>query len=122
MKRDFTNIDDLVKAIYLLINVPPLIPEKRKKLFASDSISETAPYRIINIGSSKPVNLLDYISELENALGRVSEKNYLGMQDGDVKETSSNTDLLYTLTGFRAEKNIKQGIKEFVNWYKSYYR
>ena len=122
MKRDFTNIDDLVKAIGLMINVIPLNPEKRKHGIDYDSISNTAPYRIVNIGSSKPVSLMSYISELEKALGIVSQKNFLDMQDGDVEETSSNTELLHSLTGFRAQKDIQQGISEFVSWYKSYYK
>ena len=121
MKRDFTNIDDLVKAIILLISAVPLNSEKRKEKITFDSISETAPYRIVNIGSSKPLNLMDYVSELENVLGKIANKNFIKMQDGDVEETYSNTDLLYSLTGFRANKNIRQGIIEFVNWYRSYY-
>ena len=122
MKRDFTNIYDLVEAVEMLVDKIPLKPEQRKIKISFDSISDTAPYRIVNIGNSKPINLMDYILELEKALGIVSKKNYLGMQDGDVQETSSNTDLLYSLTGFRAKKNIQKGISEFVEWYKSYYK
>ena len=122
MKRDFTNIDDLVKSIGLLINVIPNCPENRKNKISCDSISRTAPYRIVNIGSSKPEKLMDYIFELEKALGKVSQKKFLEMQDGDVAETSSNTDLLYFLTGYRPQKKIRQGISEFVSWYKSYYK
>ena len=64
---------------------------------------------------------MDYVFELEKALGITAKKNFLGMQKGDVEETSSNTDLLFTLTGFKAKKSIKNGIIEFVEWYKSYY-
>jgi UDP-glucuronate 4-epimerase len=122
MKRDFTNIEDLVKAISLLVNTIPLNPEKRQYKINYDSISDTAPYRIVNIGSSKPIKLMDYISELEKALGIVAQKHFLEMQDGDVINTSSNTELLHSLTGFRATKTIEQGILEFVDWYKSYYK
>ena len=121
MKRDFTNVYDLVEAINLLINIKPLEPSKRKSKINFDSISDTAPYRIVNIGNSNPVNLLDYIKQLEKCLGMVAKKNFLGMQDGDVTETSSNIDLLETLTGFRPKKTLEQGMLEFVNWYKSYY-
>ena len=121
MKRDFTNVYDLVEAINLLINVIPLLPTERKSKIRCDSISDTAPYRIVNIGNSKSLSLLDYIKELETSLGIVSEKNLLGMQDGDVMETSSNINLLETLTGFRPKKTLKNGISEFVDWYKSYY-
>ncbi len=65
---------------------------------------------------------MKYIKQLEETLGIVSKKNFLGMQEGDVKETESNTDLLFSLTGFRPKIDIKQGISEFVNWYKSYYK
>ena len=121
MKRDFTNVHDLVEAINLLIDVIPLLPSERKSKISYDSISDTAPYRIVNIGNSKSLNLLDYIKELESALGIVSEKNFLGMQDGDVMETSSNINLLEALTGFTPKKTLKNGISEFVYWYKSYY-
>lgn len=122
MKRDFTYIDDVIKAIYLLIDKAPLEPDKRKQPIEFDNISDTAPYRIVNIGNSKPVNLMDYVHEIENVIGKVAKKNFLTMQEGDVKETSSNTDLLNSLTGFKAKKNIKEGIIEFVNWYKIYYK
>ena len=121
MKRDFTNVYDLVEAITYLIDTIPLNPSQRKSKISFDSISDTAPYRIVNIGNSKSVNLLDYIKELENALGLKAEKNLIGMQDGDVAETSSNIDLLQALTGFRPKKTLTDGILEFVNWYKSYY-
>ena len=121
MKRDFTNVYDLVEAINLLINEKPLEPIKRQLKISFDSISDTAPYRIVNIGNSNPVNLLDYVKEIENCLGMVAQKKFLGMQDGDVAETSSNINLLETLTGFRPKKSLKQGVLEFVNWYKSYY-
>jgi len=122
MKRDFTNVFDLVEAIKLLIDTIPLRPAERKSKIIFDSISDTAPYRIVNIGNSKSINLLDYIKELELALGLVSEKNFIGMQEGDVVSTSSNIKLLEKLTGFRPKTTLKQGILEFVNWYKSYYK
>ena len=122
MKRDFTNVYDLVEAINLLIPVAPESPQKRKQQIHNDSISDVAPWRIVNIGNSKTVGLLDYINELEQTLGIVAKKNFLGMQTGDVTETSSNIDLLEALTGFRPKKTLKEGIKEFVDWYKTYYK
>ena len=121
MKRDFTNIDDIVKSINLLINVSPLCPIERKAKISFDSISDTAPYRIVNIGNSKSLNLLDYITELEKALGIDAKKNFVAMQNGDVAETLSDTRLLKSLTGYQPKKSIKTGISEFVFWYKSYY-
>ena len=121
MKRDFTNVEDLVKAISLLIKVKPLTPEKRDLQIKIDSLSNTAPYRIINIGNSNSVNLLDYIKELENALGLKAIKKFIKVQDGELLETSGDIRLLYKLTGFTPQKKLKEGILEFVNWYKSYY-
>ncbi|MDB9872198.1 GDP-mannose 4,6-dehydratase [Alphaproteobacteria bacterium] len=121
MRRDFTYILDLVEAIYLLTSVIPLKVKERKDVIKNDSISNVAPFRIVNIGSSQPINLLDYIKELEKVLGKESKKNFLGMQDGDIKETHSNVDLLESLTGFRPKINVPEGIAEFVRWYKSYY-
>ena len=121
MKRDFTYVNDLVEAIKLLIPIIPLPINNRVDVVKNDSISNIAPFRIVNIGNSQPINLLDYIKELEKILGKVSKKNNLGMQDGDVTETHSNVDLLKALTGFHPTTNLHEGISEFVKWYKSYY-
>ena len=121
MVRDFTYISDLVRAIFLLISKIPASVQKRKKIIKNDSISDVAPYRIVNIGNSKPINLLSYIKELEIVLGRNAKKNFIGIQDGDVHETHSNIALLNTLTGFQPKTNLNEGLFEFVKWYKSYY-
>ena len=121
MKRDFTNIDDLVDAISLLIDVKPLKLSERKLQINFDNISDTAPYRIVNIGNSCTVNLLDYIKVLEEVLDKVAKKNYLGMQDGDIYKTHSNVNLLVALTGFCPKTTVHEGISKFVKWYKSYY-
>ncbi|MDC1194777.1 GDP-mannose 4,6-dehydratase [Pseudomonadota bacterium] len=119
--RDFTYIDDLVQAISLLTQKIPQIANKRKIVIKNDSISDVAPFRIINIGNSQPINLLDYITELEKILGKVASKNFLAMQDGDVFKTHSNIELLEVLIGFQPKTTLHQGISEFVKWYKSYY-
>ena len=121
MRRDFTYINDLVKAIYLLISKTPQQLNKRKYVFKNDSISRSAPFRVVNIGSSQPVNLLDYVEQLEKILGIVAKKNFLGMQDGEIKETHSNVELLESLTGFQPKTTVYEGIFQFVKWYKSYY-
>ncbi len=122
MKRDFTNVYDLIEAINLLIPIIPLDQKKRKEIIKNDSISANAPYRIVNIGNSNSVNILDYIEELEQALGKKSKKNFLPMQNGDVPETLSNIDLIQNLTGFKPKKTLEEGIRDFVNWYKTYYK
>ena len=121
MARDFTYIDDLVNAIFLLTSAIPPKVNKRTDILKNDSISDVAPYRIVNIGNSKSINLLDYIKELESILGKVAEKNFLGMQDGDIHKTFSNINLLKHLTGFEPNTTIHEGISHFVRWYKSYY-
>ena len=121
MFRDFTYIDDLVKAIFLLTSKIPKNINNRKNITINDSISNVAPFRIVNIGNSRPINLLDYINELEKILGKVAKKNFLGMQDGDIFKTHSSIDLLEHLTGFKPETSMHKGITKFVKWYKSYY-
>jgi UDP-glucuronate 4-epimerase len=122
MKRDFTNVLDLVEAIKLLIPVSPKIPNARKKKFLNDSISDVAPFRIVNIGNSNAIDLLSFISELEKAIGIKAEKIFLALQPGDVPETFSNINLLKNLTGFSPKISYQEGIKEFVDWYRGYYR
>ena len=121
MKRDFTNVYDLVEAINLLIKVIPPTPQERNFQVSYDSISDTAPYRIVNIGNSKAYSLLVYIEILEKYLGKKAKKNFVGLQDGDIKNTLSNTNLLIKLIGKRPGRSLEDGIKEFVDWYKSYY-
>ena len=121
MVRDFTYVSDLVNAIYLLTDKIPLLPRNRDKEINHDSISDVAPFRVVNIGNSKPINLLDFIAELEKVLGVNSKKNYLGMQDGDVHKTHSDISLLENLIGPQPKTTLNEGIRKFVKWYKSYY-
>jgi UDP-glucuronate 4-epimerase len=121
MVRDFTYIDDLVYAIFLLTSKIPPKANKRKDIIKNDSVSDVAPFRIVNIGNSQPINLLDFVKELENVLGKVAQKKILGMQDGDVYKTHSNIDLLRALTGFEPKTNLHEGISQFVKWFRSYY-
>ena len=119
MKRDFTYIDDLVKAIIKLIKSAPSSVEKNKYL--NDSLSDVAPWRVVNIGNSAPVNLMDYIEELEKCLAKKANKNLLEIQLGDVEATWADVKLLKQITNFKPETDIKTGIKKFVEWYLKYY-
>ena len=119
--RDFTYISDLIKAIFLLTPKIPMEVQKRKKIINNDSISDVAPFRIVNIGNSKPIKLLSFIHELEEVLGLEAKKNFLAMQDGDVFKTHSNINLLESLIGVQTKTNLRDGITEFVQWYRSYY-
>jgi UDP-glucuronate 4-epimerase len=121
LTRDFTYIDDLVKAIFLLTGKIPTIEKSNKQVLINDTISDVAPFRIVNIGNAQPINLLDFINELERIIGKKSKKNFLGMQNGDVNKTHSDINLLQSLTGFSPKTTLNFGILEFLNWYKSYY-
>ena len=121
MKRDFTYVDDIVKAICLLMNEPPVNIRTNKKLHSNDTLSKVAPWRVVNIGNTKPVELMDYVRAIEKELNMKSKINYLPLQTGDVPETFSNVDLLKYLTGFKPDTDINHGVKQFINWYKSYY-
>ena len=119
MYRDFTYIDDIVKGVTSLISVPP---KKEKDIDENDSLSPVAPFRIVNIGNSKKVKLLDFVEAIEAYLGKKAIRNYMPMQKGDVSATWANIDLLKKLTGYRPKTEIKVGIKEFIDWYLSYYK
>lgn len=120
MKRDFTYIDDIVEAIVRLQDV---IPEANSDwtVETGSPATSSAPYRVYNIGNSSPVELMDYITALEEAIGVKAEKNMMPMQPGDVLETSAETQPLYDLVGFRPQTSVKDGVKNFVDWYRAFY-
>jgi UDP-glucuronate 4-epimerase len=122
MERDFTYVADLARAIELLIPLAPPAVEGRGEVSASDSLSPVAPYRIVNIGNSHPVRLLDFIDEVENCLGKKAERNYLPMQQGDVRATWADGTLLTELTGYRPQTGVREGVAAFVEWFRDYYR
>ena len=121
MYRDFTYVDDLVRGIRLLIDAVPerpadgLVPE-------GDSLSPVAPYRVVNIGNSDKVRLLDFVDAIEECLGKKAIRNYMDMQMGDVPATWADARLLQSLTGFRPQTEFREGIARFVDWYRDYYR
>lgn len=119
MYRDFTYVDDLVRAIRLLMDATPVRPEDGV-VPEGDSLSPVAPFRIVNIGNSEKVRLLDFIDAIEECLGMKAERNYMDMQTGDVPATWANADLLKTLTGYRPHTDFKDGIAKFVTWYREY--
>ncbi|MEL0245097.1 MAG: NAD-dependent epimerase/dehydratase family protein [Flavobacteriaceae bacterium] len=119
LKRDFTYIEDLIHAIKLLIDKVPDVSSKKIK---TDSMSEVAPFRIVNIGNSKPTNLMDFINAIESSLGIEANKNYIGMQPGDVLATWADSNLLFDLTGFKPNTQLEFGVSKFINWYKNYYK
>lgn len=121
MIRDFTYVDDIVKAIHLVTHKTATADSNFDPLNPNPATSH-APYRVFNIGNNNPVSLLSYIEALENTLGKQARKNYLPMQAGDVPATASNTDALDDWIGFKPQTSISNGIERFINWYTSYYR
>ncbi len=119
MYRDFTYIDDIVDGINALINKAPNLKQLGK--IKNDSLSPVAPFRILNIGNTHKVYLLDFINALEKELGAKAIRNYMPMQKGDVKMTLSDTTLLKKLTGYNPKTKYKVGIKNFLKWYLAYY-
>ena len=120
MYRDFTYIDDIIDGIKGLINKAP--NSKQLNKFKNDSLSSVAPFRVLNIGNTRKVYLLDFIDALEKELEKKAIRNYMPMQKGDVKMTLSDTTLLKKLTGYNPKTNFRLGIKNFLKWYLSYYK
>ncbi len=120
MYRDFTYINDIVEGVFtILTNAPGWRNDlKVKQLNPSVSI---APYKLYNIGNSKPINLKTFIEHLEEVMGKKAEKRYLPLQPGDVITTDSDVSDLEKDFNYRPTTDLKKGIKKFVAWYKSYY-
>ena len=120
MFRDFTYVADLVQAIRLLIDTSPPLPRTAEPI-AGDTLSPVAPWRVVNIGNSDKVKLLDFVDAIEQALGRKAQRTYLPMQAGDVPATWADASLLRALTGYAPKTDVKDGIAAFVAWYREYY-
>ncbi|SFM34051.1 NAD-dependent epimerase/dehydratase family protein [Shimia aestuarii] len=121
MYRDFTYVDDLVHGIRLLIDTPPKRPIEGEDVNEGDSLSPVAPFRIVNIGNSEKVRLLDFVDAIERELGVKAIRNYMDIQPGDVPATWANAELLQRLTGYCPETDIRDGIATFVKWFREYY-
>lgn len=117
MSRDFTYVDDLVEAITRLVHVIP----GETTAVEGDTLSPVAPYRLVNIGGGKPSPLMDYVGELETALGKPAIKTFLPMQDGDVHNTTASPDLLERLIDYKPETPISVGVPVFVTWFRQRY-
>lgn len=121
MLRDFTYIDDIVEGVLRVIDHIPA-PTPDWSVQAPDPSSSAAPYKIYNIGNSHPVKLMDFIHAIEEAIARPAEKIYLPMQPGDVYQTNADTSALQSELGFKPDKPIKEGVRETIDWYRSFYQ
>lgn len=118
--RDFTYIDDVVEGVLRTADRVPA-PNPDWSGANPDPASSSAPYRLYNIGNHNPVELMHFISCLEKALGREAKKNFLPLQPGDVPATYADVDDLAADVGFAPSTPIEDGIRHFVDWYRSYY-
>ncbi|KFZ37077.1 hypothetical protein HR45_12635 [Shewanella mangrovi] len=120
MSRDFTYIDDIVEGV---LRCADHIPEPNSDwtVEAGTPATSVAPFRVFNIGNGSPVKLMDFIAELEDALGKKAEKIMMDMQDGDVQATWADTEDLFKAVGYKPKVGIKEGVHAFAEWYKSYY-
>jgi UDP-glucuronate 4-epimerase len=117
MRRDFTYIDDIVEGI---IRIQDVIPIKNPswQVETGSAAQSSAPYRIYNIGNGNPVKLIDFIQSLESSLGIKANKNFMGMQQGDVYQTYADVDDLFDVIGYKPSMEVAKGVDNFVQWYK----
>ena len=119
-RRDFTYIDDIVEGILRTLDHTAAGDSSWSGL-APDPGTSKAPWRVYNIGNQHPVELLDYIAALEEALGKKAEKVMLPMQPGDVPDTYANVEALVQDVGYKPNTPVEEGIRRFVAWYRDYY-
>jgi UDP-glucuronate 4-epimerase len=121
MQRDFTYVDDIVEGVVRVLD-RVAEPNPAYRADQPDPGTSNAPFRVFNIGNHDPVQLLDYIGCIEDALGRKAEKNLLPLQDGDVPATYADVDALRDWVGFTPATDVRTGIQRFVAWYRAYYK
>ena len=120
MWRDFTHVDDIVEGV---VRVADVIPQRDEawSVEAGSAASSSAPYSIYNIGHGSPINLMGFIKAIEDELGIEAKKNFREMQAGDVYQTYAEVEDLFEATGYKAKVSVKDGVAEFVKWYKEFY-
>jgi len=121
MVRDFTFIDDIVEGVVRLAHKPATDDATFDAAQPDPSVS-AVPYRIFNIGNGQPTPLMDYIQALEEALGKRAITEMLPMQPGDVPVTSADTSKLGAWVGFQPNTPVRDGVQQFVDWYRDYYK
>ena len=121
MVRDFTYIDDIVEGVSRIVKKVPK-PDADWSGSAPNPASSSAPYRLYNIGSNKPVQLMNYVREIEKNLGMKAQLNMMPMQDGDIHKSHADVDNLIRDFDYVPKWNIKDGIKNFIQWYIDYYK
>ena len=121
MVRDFTYIDDIAQGVVRVLDRPATV-DAGFDAAAPDPARSNAPYRVFNIGNNDPVPLMAFIEAIEGALGKIAQKEYLPLQDGDVPATSADVSELESWTDFRPATPVTDGVGRFVQWYRSYFK
>ncbi len=121
MVRDFTYVDDIAEGVVRVLD-RIATADPGFDAASPDPARSNAPYRVFNIGNNDPVRLMEFIEAIEAAIGRVAQKEFLPLQDGDVPATSADVSELEAWTGFRPATPVPEGIRRFVQWYRSYFK
>ena len=120
MWRDFTHVDDIVEGVIRIADVVPRCDEEWTVEQGTPS-SSSAPYSVYNIGHGSPINLMAFVKAIEDELGIEAKKNFREMQPGDVYQTYADTQDLFAATGYKPKVGVKEGVAEFITWYKEFY-
>lgn len=120
MQRDFTYISDIVQGI-IKVNDNPPIGNSNWDPVNPDPSSSSAPYKIYNIGNSKPVELMSFVKTIEEELGKKAIINLLPIQPGDVPATYADVTDLIENFNYKPQVSVKEGIKNFIEWYRNFY-
>ena len=121
MWRDFTHVNDIVEGV---VRISDLIPVRNKSWTVESGTPATssAPYSVYNIGHGSPIRLMDFVKAIEDELGIEAKKNFRDMQPGDVYQTYADTQDLFEATGYTPKISVKEGVAEFVAWYRKFYK
>jgi UDP-glucuronate 4-epimerase len=119
--RDFTYVDDIVEGLVRILD-RPAPPNEQWSGDRPDPGTSKASWRVYNIGNNAPVQLMQYISAIEEALGKTAIKELLPLQAGDVPDTYADVEDLAREFGYKPETPVEEGIKRFVEWYRRYFR
>jgi UDP-glucuronate 4-epimerase len=121
MWRDFTHVDDIVEGVVRIADVIPKRDEDWEVETGSPA-SSSAPYSVYNIGHGSPINLMGFVKSIEDELGIEANKNFRGMQPGDVYQTYAEVEDLFAVTGYKSKVTVEKGVAELVRWYKVFYK
>jgi UDP-glucuronate 4-epimerase len=120
-KRDFTFVEDIAEGVVRALD-RVATPDPAWDSMNPDPATSSAPYRVYNIGNNRPVDLSHYIETLEKCLGKTAQKNLLPLQLGDVPDTYADVEDLVRDVGYKPATTVEEGVRAFVDWYRSYYK